>query len=145
MILYLDKFPVFTGIFEFDLTFKLLGKRVTRPTRVEFTFTPELEFFRPARESPFRGWGGSSMGLLVLSAPDPDVEEGEPTWEQVDLFDVLPTESIQRDAVRVSYCRRTRRSRFGAALPRSQSRMRSRRAGRSRHRRERPQRPSVSA
>jgi len=55
MILYLDKFPVFTGIFEFDLTFKLLGKRVTRPARVEYTFTPEWESFDLHEKAPFVG------------------------------------------------------------------------------------------
>src|SRR5262245_53153826 len=61
--------PGFEGTFEFDLTLELFGKRVVRKSRVEYTFTPEWEYFDLKKNALYVGWVNSCVGLSVLTVP----------------------------------------------------------------------------
>jgi hypothetical protein len=65
-----DAHPAFSGIIEFDLTFELFGKRVTRKAKLGYTFTPEWEYFDTEKNALHVGWAMSRMGLHVLTAPE---------------------------------------------------------------------------
>jgi hypothetical protein len=88
---YSRKFPAFTGTYDFNLTFELLGKRFTRQVRVDYKFTPEWEYFDLNKNAPCVGWGMWDFCLLVLIPPE-DEDDNE-TWEKVDLFEAMPLDA----------------------------------------------------
>jgi hypothetical protein len=50
------QFPAFKGRLEFELTFELFGKRVTRQARVDYSYTPDWEYWDLHKKAPFVGW-----------------------------------------------------------------------------------------
>lgn len=62
--------PGFVGNYEFDLTFDLLGEKVTRRARAEYTFTPEWEYFDLEKQALFTGHYAIQLGLSVLTVED---------------------------------------------------------------------------
>lgn len=52
---YSLQYPAFKGTYEFDLTFQMLGNRVTRKAKAEYTFTPEWEYYDLNKMAPYVG------------------------------------------------------------------------------------------
>jgi hypothetical protein len=98
------QFPAFTGHYPLEITFELCGERVLRPARVEYTCTPEWEYFDTRKQAPYVGWPATIMSLHVLTVPEECDDDEEPEWVEVsDIFQtaVLPSEIIDglRDAI----------------------------------------------
>ena len=97
---YSMRHPAFQGELEFDLTFTLLGRSITRKAKVCYEHTPEWEYWDLRKKAPFRGWPGSSWQLEVAAVPgeydeDENLVEGTPHWVQLDDIireEVLPHE-----------------------------------------------------
>jgi hypothetical protein len=102
------QFPAFTGRYPLEITFELCGEQVARQARVEYTCTPEWEYFDPRKQTPYVGWPGTIMSLHVLTVPEAYEDGGEPDeepeWVEVsELFQagVVPSEVVDgiRDAI----------------------------------------------
>jgi len=51
---------------------------VTRKARVEYTFTPEWEYWDLKRNAPYVGWASATFGMSILTVPeDEGYELGE--------------------------------------------------------------------
>jgi hypothetical protein len=85
---YSRKFPAFRGTFDFDLTVELLGKRVTRKARADYTHTPDWEYFDLRKQAPYVGWPESGLGISIRTVPDKDGFDGGPSWEKIDILDI---------------------------------------------------------
>jgi hypothetical protein len=97
-------FPAFTGHYPLEITFELCGERVARQARVEYTCTPEWEYFDARKQAPYVGWPATIISLHVLTEPEECDDEEEPESVEVsDIFQVgvLPSEIIDglRDAI----------------------------------------------
>jgi hypothetical protein len=94
------RFPAFRGTLDFDLTFELLGKRVKRKARADYSFTPEWEYFDLRKQAPYVGWPGSGMGITVRTIPSKDgTADGRPSWEQIEILDVMEVWDILDDEI----------------------------------------------
>jgi hypothetical protein len=98
------QFPAFTGHYPLEITFELCGERVGRQARVEYTCTPEWEYFDLRKQAPYVGWPAVILSLHVLTEPEEHEDEDEPEWVEIsDIFQtaVLPSEIIDglRDAI----------------------------------------------
>jgi hypothetical protein len=103
------QFPAFTGQHPLEIAFELCGERVARQARVEYTCTPEWEYFDTRKQAPYVGWPAMIMSLHVLTVPE-EHEDDDPEWSEIsDIFHagVLPSEVINglRDAIE-EQCRR---------------------------------------
>jgi hypothetical protein len=49
------RFPAFRGTLDFDLTVELLGNRVTRKARADYSFTPEWPYHDMNKQAEFKG------------------------------------------------------------------------------------------
>jgi len=58
-MVYSTKFPAFEGTLAFDLTVEVLGQRVTRKARAEYSYTPAWEYWDLRKRAPFVGSQGS--------------------------------------------------------------------------------------
>ena len=93
-------FPAFRGELGFDLTFELVGKRITRKAKVVFEHTPEWQYFDLRKKAPFTGCASSMWHLEIAAIPedhqqDGTVVHGKPYWIRLDDVtheDVLPHE-----------------------------------------------------
>ena len=91
-------FPAFRGELEFDMTFELVGKRITRKAKVVFEHTPEWQYYDLRKKAPFTGWPSSMWHLEIAAIPedhevDGAVVHGKPYWvrlEDITHEDVLP-------------------------------------------------------
>lgn len=66
----LNHFP-FNGVVEFDLTFGLLGKQVTRKARVNYEHSPAWAYFDEASGGERLGTEGYSFALEVQAVHEP--------------------------------------------------------------------------
>lgn len=111
---YSQKHPGFTGVFEFELAFELFGQRVVRKARVDYSHTPEWEYYDLNRREVMTGWDMSSFGMEVLV--DPSVErqdeattgkllrrKAKPEWVKIDILNVgvLPNTLIDEIYARI--------------------------------------------
>jgi hypothetical protein len=64
------KNPGFKGVFEFDIAIGMLGKRVERHAKVDYTHTPEWEYWDPNKKTLFTGVHNSSFTLSILTKPE---------------------------------------------------------------------------
>lgn len=92
--------PAFRGEMEFDLTFTLLGKSVTRKAKIVYAHTPEWEYWDLHKNAPFKGWSGSSWHLELAAVPeeydeDDNPIEGMPYW--VELEDLIKEDVLPHD------------------------------------------------
>jgi hypothetical protein len=94
---YSTEFPAFRGTLDFDLTVELLGKRVTRKARADYTYTPEWEYWDLRKQAPHVGWQGSSLCISVRTAPADGWDSA--TWEQVDVLNVMEIWNIIDDEI----------------------------------------------
>jgi hypothetical protein len=67
---YTEANPAFRGTLEFDLAIELLGSRVTRKARAEYTFTPEWPYYDKKKRGPHEGWPGSSLKPSFLTVQE---------------------------------------------------------------------------
>lgn len=72
---YSEEHPGFAGQFEFEIEIGLLGKRAKRRARVNFTQTPDGEYFDLHENRVRVGWGMGSFGLEVLALPELDEDQ----------------------------------------------------------------------
>jgi hypothetical protein len=94
---YSKQFPAFTGRYPLEITFELCGERVERQARVEYSFTPEWEYFDTRKQVPYVGWPGTIMSLHVLTVPGEHDDEDGPAWVEIsDILQaaVLPSEIV---------------------------------------------------
>jgi hypothetical protein len=85
---YSTRFPAFRATLDFDLTVELLGKRVTRKARADYTHTPEWEYWDLRKQAPYVGWPDSGLGISIRTVPDKDGFDGGPSWEKIDILDI---------------------------------------------------------
>jgi hypothetical protein len=70
--------PAFTGTFEFDIKFDILGQRVLRRMRANYRVTPDWEYYDLKRSALHKGRGASSsIGFEILTVPSEDHFESE--------------------------------------------------------------------
>jgi hypothetical protein len=62
-----DRYPAFTGITEFVMTFEMIGMKVTRRVSCDWSLVPEWEYFDLHKRRVMRGWAQSSIGLSILA------------------------------------------------------------------------------
>ena len=78
------KHPGFTGEYEFELVFILLGERVERKARIEWELTPEWPYYDMHLKRIYKGIPGSSLSLKLLSKPETDFHKrsrrSKPKW-----------------------------------------------------------------
>jgi hypothetical protein len=87
-----------------EITLELCGERVARQAWVEYTCTPEWEYFDTRKQAAYVGWPGTIMSLHVLTEPEEHDDEDEPEWVEVsDIIQtgVWPSEIVDglRDAI----------------------------------------------
>ena len=70
--------PGFEGALEFEMSFELLGKRVTRRAKAVYEFTPEWEYFDPRTKSLHHANEHLSYQLKILAVPE-EFHEGTMT------------------------------------------------------------------
>lgn len=89
-------YPAFSGIYEFDMAFEMMGIRMERKARADYTHTPEWDYFDLNKGCVTSGWPGGSIALEVLTVPNPDawttstdgrrrMERLKPVWNRIDL------------------------------------------------------------
>ena len=84
---YSDDFPAFTGRIEFDFAVEVLGKRVARKARTDYSYTPEWKYWDLNKNAEYEGWPGASMQVQFLTLPEEDnAGTGEPEWRDADLL-----------------------------------------------------------
>jgi hypothetical protein len=71
--------PGFRGVFEFDIGIEILGKRVERRAKIDYTLTPDWEYWDLNKKALFTGVYSSSFKLSLLAMPEKD-EEDKPEW-----------------------------------------------------------------
>ena len=98
-MVYSTRFPAFRGTLDFEFTFELLGKRVTRKARADYTFTPVWEYWDLRKRAPYLGWPGSGLGISVRTVPDKDGTDGGSSWRKIDILDVWEIWDILDDAI----------------------------------------------
>jgi hypothetical protein len=98
---YSTRFPAFRGTLEFDLTFELLGKRVTRKARADYSYTPEWEYFDLRKEAPYVGWPGSGLCISVRIVPDKDGTDGGSSWRKIDVLEIWELWDVLDDEIEV--------------------------------------------
>lgn len=102
-----EKHPAFKGVFEFNLVFEVLGQKVERRARLNYSWTPEWEYFDLVQGRVMVGWPGNTIGPVEVLA----VPEGErwttsaggrsvkikktPVWTKIDLLE----DGVLSDAV----------------------------------------------
>jgi len=85
--------PGFVGEYEFDLTFEMLGRRITRKAKADYEHTPCWEYFDLKRKALFVvDIPTTTFSLEILAMPrefheDGTVTDEEPYW--VRLSDIL--------------------------------------------------------
>lgn len=97
--------PGFAGTLEFRIAFELLGKRVGRQARVEYTCSPQWEYYDLKAKALVVGTGYVTMGLYVKAERDAQPKKADgrrkmkparrkAVWERIDIsaFGVLPNE-----------------------------------------------------
>lgn len=62
-----DKSPGFSGQIIFNLVIELLGHRVKRKARIDYTHTPVWEYFDLTKRARWTGWESSHYGVEVLA------------------------------------------------------------------------------
>jgi hypothetical protein len=67
--------PAFTGSYEFEVVFELLGQKQARKMRANYEFTPEGQYFDLAKGEIVEGHGRSAISLSILAVP---ADENEP-------------------------------------------------------------------
>ena len=67
--------PGFTGTYEFELVFDLLGHRVVRNARADYKYTPAWEYWDLQDEGLFTGWESWQVGMSLLTVAEPEEEE----------------------------------------------------------------------
>jgi hypothetical protein len=95
---YSTRFPAFGGTLDFELTFELLGKRVTRKARADYSYTPEWEYFDLRKQAPYVGWPGSGLCISVRTTQADGWDDG-PGWEKIDILNVMEIWNIIDDAI----------------------------------------------
>lgn len=99
--------PGFKGKIEFELVFELFGQRVTRQARIDYSHTPEWEYYDLNKRELMVGWDSSSFGMEVLVEPSGDRHDvastgklqrrkAKPEWVKIDILGlgVLPNTLI---------------------------------------------------
>jgi hypothetical protein len=71
--------PGFRGVFEFDIAIEILGKRVERRAKIDYTLTPDWEYWDLVKKALFTGVYNSSFELSLLAIPEKG-EDDEPEW-----------------------------------------------------------------
>lgn len=67
--------PGFTGTYEFELVFDLLGHRVVRQARADYKYTPAWEYWDLQDEGLFTGWESWQVGMSLLTVAQQEEEE----------------------------------------------------------------------
>jgi hypothetical protein len=99
-MVYSTQHPAFRGTLDFELTVEVLGKRVTRKTRGDYSFTPDWEYFDQQRQAPYVGWSGSGLCITIRTVPDKDLTpDGRPSWEQIDILGITEVWDILDEAI----------------------------------------------
>jgi hypothetical protein len=98
---YSTRFPAFRGTLHFDLTVELLGKRVTRKARADYTYTPEWEYWDRRKRGPYVGWPGSGLCITIRTIPSRDMtDDGRtPSWERIEILDITEIWDVIDDAI----------------------------------------------
>lgn len=111
---YSQKHPAFEGSFEFELAFELLGQRVIRQARVNYSYTPEWEHYDLNKRELSVGWERTSIAMEVLGDPSGDHhieasagqlhrQRPKPQWVKIDILQigVLPNALVDEIYVRI--------------------------------------------
>jgi hypothetical protein len=99
-VAYSRQYPAFKGTLDFDLTIEVLGKRVTRKARAEYTHTPDWEYWDLHMQAPHLGWPQAILGISIRTIPDKDGNPGcAPSWEKIDVLDIGELWEILDDAI----------------------------------------------
>lgn len=96
---YSQKYPGFTGVFEFELAFELFGQRIVRKARIDYSHTPDWEYYDLHRRELMNGWDMSSFGMEVLVDPSGERQDeattgkllrrkAKPEWVKIDILNV---------------------------------------------------------
>jgi len=123
---YTEQNPAFRGTLEFDLSVELLGSRVTRKARAEYTFTPEWPYYDKKKRAPYEGWPGSTIQLSILTVQEKEGHVGPPTWESIDLLEIGELWDAIDDAIEARCKVEDAERRRAATAPQAQVKPRSR-------------------
>jgi hypothetical protein len=91
-LVHSTRFPAFRGTLDFELTVEVLGKRVTRKARADYSYTPEWEYWDLRKQAPYVGWPGSGLCITFRTVPSEDITDDGRTasWEKIDILDIGP-------------------------------------------------------
>jgi hypothetical protein len=99
-VAYSRQNPAFKGTLDFDLAIEVLGKRVTRKARANYTHTPDWEYWDLHMQAPHLGWPQAILGISIRTIPDKDGNPGcAPSWEKIDVLDIGELWEIIDDAI----------------------------------------------
>jgi hypothetical protein len=99
-IAHSTRHPAFRGTLNFDLTVELLGTRVARKARADYSYTPQWEYWDLRKQSPYVGWPGSGLCITIRTVPDKDLTpDGRPSWEKIDIVDITEVWDILDEAI----------------------------------------------
>lgn len=72
--------PAFKGTLELDIELSALDEKVQRRIRLEYTYTPEWEYFDTHLQQPYIGWESWRLGISLYTQPE---EEDEDEMEDI--------------------------------------------------------------